>query len=773
MSQELLYTSAPTGLKSGSRGFATVLCTAGMASNISTRLETLSGYRHVFSPQDPQASLNPVSWSHLRLTINGQATSILSRIAAYGVDYSGRTNKLAHHVVPTPVEMATAGPAWMLLQSSWVRTDWDGSCQTPASGPELPDGSQSVAVCQCWKQATGDAGWGGVAAESIANPVSKPLWIIFSIKQSASLLGLINESIALLPEAGRWRATFSTYYTNLPPEIDCKIRCVLAGTEEAKLAPARGTVIDLTKNLTPAPVSAYVETARTGVVMAKVIAPMPASLGGHPSSRAPSPLEVIDGDSLWSDEFSLQPPAVLGKPPGLALANKPSLPPQLPAGALSGEGDKGSRGRIGWAIGISALAIVLLLSAAIPVFLAMKKRTDGIVEVAANGTNAEQDKQPTNNGQPERKINFGQDEPATSANTSEADPGKSGTAPSQHVDTPTTAPTKAEVKPATTSEQKTTAPLENANSDADEKKSQASTGAVPSSESISDTKRDDAPPSGPASGSAPAPEASKTADDMKKKEEGIETDDQHQKELPEEVAVIGIVDTKAMFKNKALRASFGLSLKSDGLAFWRTATDQAAPLKIDDYHRFSESIKVQIEHGDVQLKFEANDRSHVINGSVSFVDFESNAFFADYIRWCNEMRSLHKNYSDIVDIYIEQYLAFSMPRRSERNLKILLNNFLNDFEDAKSKVESLKADVNKQKLRLPKPQESPAHDDFIARVDQFLTAANSNIDKQAAKLITASPEINIGELILYTNPQVAQSKPGTSIVLKLKLAVKE
>jgi len=379
VSQELLYTSTPTGLKSGSRGFSTVLCTAGMASNISTRLEALSGYRHVFAPQDPQASLNPVSWSHLRLTINGQPTSILSRTTAYGVDYSGRTNKLAHHVVPSPTELAQAGPAWLLLQSSWVRTDWDGSCQTPASGPALPSGSQPVAICQRWQQTTGDAGWGGVLAETIASPASKPLWIVFSIDQSTQLLSLINESIALLPISQRWRATFSTYYTNLPPEIDCKIRCVLVGTEEAKLAPARGAVIDLTKTLAIPPSSAYVETARTGVA-AKAKAPMPVAPGSTLTSpSSPSP-EAIDGDNFWPNELLLQPPAVLGKSP--ALANKPSLPPQLPSGGLNGGGEEGRRRRIGWAIGISALSIALLLSAAVPIIFEINKRAAAQAAVA-------------------------------------------------------------------------------------------------------------------------------------------------------------------------------------------------------------------------------------------------------------------------------------------------------------------------------------------------------------------------------------------------------
>ncbi len=59
MSVELLYTSAPQGLKQGSRGFSTVVCTNGLPVNLANRLESLSGYRHVFPPNSPQASSNP------------------------------------------------------------------------------------------------------------------------------------------------------------------------------------------------------------------------------------------------------------------------------------------------------------------------------------------------------------------------------------------------------------------------------------------------------------------------------------------------------------------------------------------------------------------------------------------------------------------------------------------------------------------------------------------------------------------------------------------
>ena len=781
MSQELLYTSAPTGLKSGSRGFATVLCTAGMASNISTRLETLSGYRHVFSPQDPQASLNPVSWSHLRLTINGQPTSILSRIAAYGVDYSGRTNKLAHHVVPTPAELAKAGPAWMLLQSSWVRSDWDGNCQTPASGPALPSGNQPVEVCQRWQQTTGDAGWGGVLAETISSPGSKPLWIVFSIDQSASLLILINESIALMPVSQRWRATFSTYYTNLPPEIDCKIRCVLVGTEEAKLAPARGTVIDLTKTLTPAPDSAYVETARTGVVMAKAITPVPASPGVHPRSSTSSPLEVIDGDSLWPEEISLQPPAVLGKPPGLAMVNQPNLPPQLPAGALS-VGDKGRRRRIGWAIGISALAIILLLSAAIPVILAMKKHSDGIAELAANGTNTEQNKQGQNKSVEKQVVNI----------SASSMPGVDPANPADSPLVPTKAPDQVDPSIESSNPVNTEEPRGAATASApkpplgDEMTDPtgASDGVEMRGVAISSSSTSDATPSSQAAdddGDGQANSSGETKDsDVRKGVQNPIDGAAEETNSPKVFVVISTVDVDTMFKKKSLQATFSFNPESNGVAFWRSGADPKPPSNVNDYYDFNNEHEIETKLGRVGLTFKSMDGTPAIRGEVKFKDFKSSEHFAGHIGWCNGMEMLHKDFTVIVDAYTKQFIAFSSLPKNPGRLKVPKDDFFSKFETATRIADSLRTDVNKHISAPPKSIAISSHGEFIALAggfvmltDKFLTTANSGILKRGETLVSEIPEVDFGEIVLYTNSQAGNLKPGTSIVLKLKLTVKE
>ena len=85
MSQELLYTSAPQGLKPGSRGFCTVLSTQGMSAPLAAAVESLSGYRPIYPASDERASRNPVVFSHLKMQAAGRTWHVLSsRLFAAG-----------------------------------------------------------------------------------------------------------------------------------------------------------------------------------------------------------------------------------------------------------------------------------------------------------------------------------------------------------------------------------------------------------------------------------------------------------------------------------------------------------------------------------------------------------------------------------------------------------------------------------------------------------------------------------------------------------------
>lgn len=353
MSQELVYTSAPQGLKVGSRGFCTVASTAGMPAALAERLESLSGYRHVFPPQDPQARNNPVAWSHLIVSLGGKCYHVVSRVADAGLDYSQRSNKLAHHVAFEPGELPLGGPAWCLAQPGFVRSTWNEQPQTLPAGRAVPNGDRPPAPCTAWQRATGDAGWAGVLAQSADQ--RQGAFIIFS--PGTDLLPLMVEALALVPPARRWEVTFSTYVTKLPPGVDCRWRCVVAGSEEALAAQRTpgATVIDLTQPLGKAPSSQLVECARTGQTppshhAAPARAAMPMTLQAAES--------VLDAE-LLNDRRQIGPTPATPPPP--ALLDVP--PPGSRAGLTY---------RMVWLAAGGVLALFLLLGGAaigLPYFL--------------------------------------------------------------------------------------------------------------------------------------------------------------------------------------------------------------------------------------------------------------------------------------------------------------------------------------------------------------------------------------------------------------------
>ena len=312
VSLELVYTSAPRGLAPGSQGFCTVACTRGMTANLTRQLESLSGYRQIYPPQDPRAALNPVAFSHLMLTLAGRSCHVLSRVCDAGLDYTGRTNKFAHHVVLDAAEVPAGGPGWLLAAAGFMRGNWPGEpCVLPA-GPALPAANCGAGVppalssrdgcttiCRAWQQVAGDAGWGGVLAETVAGGKIPQAVLVF--RPGADMLALLAESLALLPAELRWRVTFSTYFTKLPTGVGCQWRCVVDGTPEATAArrgPKSALVIDLCQPLGRAVGGAYVEAARTG----KPARAIPAA---RPPSRA-----VISRDAADTElEYALQPPS--------------------------------------------------------------------------------------------------------------------------------------------------------------------------------------------------------------------------------------------------------------------------------------------------------------------------------------------------------------------------------------------------------------------------------------------------------------------------------
>jgi len=244
-----------------------------MAKNLADRLEALSGYRYVFPPNDPNAHLNPVVYSHLRVTVGGKPYHVLSRICAAGLDYTQRSNKFAHHVVLDQKELTASGPAALLAAPDFMESTWQGEPRILASARKLPQIAVAPAVCCHWQQVAGDAGWAGVLAEAATQATPRMAAVIF--RPGTDVLSLVSEALALLPTPLRWQVTFSTFFTKLPPEVQCQWRFVLAGSPEARALQrsARFVTIDLSKLPGVAPNSPMVTAARTGVPPKRTVEP--------------------------------------------------------------------------------------------------------------------------------------------------------------------------------------------------------------------------------------------------------------------------------------------------------------------------------------------------------------------------------------------------------------------------------------------------------------------------------------------------------------------
>jgi hypothetical protein len=328
MGQEILYTSAPQGLRAGASGFCTVGSTAGMEPNLAEFLEGFSGYPHPFKPPDPRTVENPVNYSHVLWTIGGQRYSILSRVADAGLDYTGRTNLIAHHVAlpRREAERCVGGPAWVLADPKFSIGKWDGQLKTlPGQKPVTTE--KPLSKCVAWEQAAGDAGYAGVLAESVKDKGGRPVVVIYP--SHLDTLPLLVEALSLLPPEKRWGVTFATLYSRIYSSFDCQWRFVFHESAEARSArrDPQALVLDLTKGaLPPARGGELVTLARLGK-RAEAVAP---------AARPAAAAATANASSSRGRRGDAPPPVPLEGdlrlgPPVAPAGDMQSLPPAEPA----------------------------------------------------------------------------------------------------------------------------------------------------------------------------------------------------------------------------------------------------------------------------------------------------------------------------------------------------------------------------------------------------------------------------------------------------------
>jgi hypothetical protein len=292
--EELIFTSSPRGLHIGKSGFCTVASTPQMTPNLSRLLESLSGYRHLFNSGSPETQRNPVVYSLLRVKVGGHQRYVMSRIADAGVDYSGRSNKLAHHVCLPPAfgvdgkfdcgdgSVIDSGPTRLLLDKLFFFRQWQGESRWLPPRLLLKNAAV-IKPCRTWEKVTGDAGWAGDFVAACQS--EKVIYLI--VTPATPAIALLHEAISLMPQDQQWRTTFSTFFRPLPPNVECQIRCVMSNSPEIQMARQSQNAIvwDLTK-LRSAPSGELIQNARLGQPILKFDTDPSSSWGVGPKEDA-------------------------------------------------------------------------------------------------------------------------------------------------------------------------------------------------------------------------------------------------------------------------------------------------------------------------------------------------------------------------------------------------------------------------------------------------------------------------------------------------------
>jgi hypothetical protein len=253
MSFELIFTSAERGLKPGTRGFTTVAMTQGMPVHCVQLCESLSGYVHAFDLNPPTYDRNPVSWSHYRMKCGGRQYSVLSRVASHPKDYTGRTNKIAHHMmleVPEETALLVPGPAALLAHPGLFQQKWAGDPRyLPVRNRFQMREEERSFKADMWARHGLKPEWAAVVARAVWQDPVIPVFIIFDPAQGHNPQALVGDALRLLPPSRRWNVTFCSYLTALPAGAECHIRGCLDGSDAAFRAARmpNAVVFDLSK----------------------------------------------------------------------------------------------------------------------------------------------------------------------------------------------------------------------------------------------------------------------------------------------------------------------------------------------------------------------------------------------------------------------------------------------------------------------------------------------------------------------------------------------
>ena len=270
MPWQLIYTSAPRGLLSGQSGFCTVARSGDLREALVQRLEQISSYHYLRVSEAATANRNPTISAFRLLDLRGTKYHVCTRIQPCGLDFTARTNHLAHHLVFQPDELAQLpSPAAILRHwPGWMKS-WQGEprlLEEIAAADFAAVAAKSFLPAQTWLRLTGDA---GRAAGLLESDCIRGCYLVCPPGGEEQVLDMFCETLQLLnPNAQYplrpWRHPFTTFLQAEDNASDFQWRACQEGTPAYQQALQRSAPL-LPLSSVRVPANSLVKTAREGL----------------------------------------------------------------------------------------------------------------------------------------------------------------------------------------------------------------------------------------------------------------------------------------------------------------------------------------------------------------------------------------------------------------------------------------------------------------------------------------------------------------------------
>jgi hypothetical protein len=195
MAYEVVNTSVPVGLLPGQAGFCDVMRTAGVPEGVCSMLGPFSRYRPDLAGVDSMYAIRCVRYG-------GSTWGVVSCVSPCGLDYTGRANRIAHHLVVPPSEIASVSPA-SLVGGYPFRRALDGPPRVLMDPPDIQPNRQPA---DSWARA-GLAGWDNEVRSRVRSPQAR---VLLLLPHAVGQPGLLADLLVSLPVVEQWRLGVAT-----------------------------------------------------------------------------------------------------------------------------------------------------------------------------------------------------------------------------------------------------------------------------------------------------------------------------------------------------------------------------------------------------------------------------------------------------------------------------------------------------------------------------------------------------------------------------------